>query len=262
MAVSGRELSSLDFGNLIGGPLNAVVEAQAKSAITTANFIREVAFDKEGKVVNVDFSYEKSNTNGSKQEFKLTVPFLTMLPIPYIKVNEAVIEFNAKVTSTTESSSSSNFSTVVNASAGGSWWFASAKMNTKTSYQKQTSSTDTEKRTFDIHVRVNATNADMPGGTERILNMLEESIGESGGKILAIPVTVSEYDAAGAPTELIIDTNDVGNIGSGQLVFIGGTDTALTVSAFTATDNKLTLSAAPTAPVSIAKGTVLELKNS
>jgi len=36
MAVSGRELSSLDFGNLIGGPLNAVVEAQAKSAITTA----------------------------------------------------------------------------------------------------------------------------------------------------------------------------------------------------------------------------------
>ena len=68
MAVSGRELSSLDFGNLIGGPLNAVVEAQAKSAITTANFIREVAFDKEGKVVNVDFSYEKSNTNGSASD--------------------------------------------------------------------------------------------------------------------------------------------------------------------------------------------------
>lgn len=260
MAVSGRELSSLDFGNLIGGPLNAVVEAQAKSAITTANFIREVAFDKEGKVVNVDFSYEKSNTNGSKQEFKLTVPFLTMLPIPYIKVNEAVIEFNAKVTSTTESSSSSNFSTVVNASAGGSWWFASAKMNTKTSYQKQTSSNDTEKRTFDIHVRVNATNADMPGGTERILNMLEESIGESGGKILAIPVTVSEYDASN--NELIIDTNDAGNICSGQLVFIGGTDTELTVTSFAAPDNKLTLSGAPKASVSIAKGTVIELKNS
>ncbi len=44
-------IASLDFANLIGGPLNAVVEAQAKSAITTANFIKEVAFTKEGNKV-------------------------------------------------------------------------------------------------------------------------------------------------------------------------------------------------------------------
>lgn len=258
MAVSGRELSSLDFGNLIGGPLNAIVESQAKSAITTANFIREVAFDKNGKVVNVDFSYEKANANGSKQEFKLTVPFLTMLPVPYIKINEAVVEFNAKITSTTESSSSSNFKTVVNASAGGSWWFASAKINTKTSYQKQTSSSESEKRTFDMHVKVNVTNADMPGGTERILNMLEESIGETGGQIILVPVTVTSVDSADTE-KLIVDTNDPGNIVKDMKVWVKGADSGLTVSTFDTAKKELVLSAKPTTPL-IPEGTALELK--
>ena len=56
MPVSGQELASLDFANLIGGPINAVVEAQAKAAITTANFIQEVGFDEKGEVKNVSFN--------------------------------------------------------------------------------------------------------------------------------------------------------------------------------------------------------------
>ncbi|MBU4374626.1 MAG: DUF2589 domain-containing protein [Euryarchaeota archaeon] len=97
--------------------MNAVVEAQAKSAITTANFIKEVAFNKEGKVVNVDFEYNRKNEAGRDQNFKLTVPFLTMLPVPYITIVDAVIEFNAKITSVNESKTDTNFSQQVEASA-------------------------------------------------------------------------------------------------------------------------------------------------
>ena len=46
MAELGKELASLDFANLIGGPLNAIVDAQARAAIATANFVQEVGFDK------------------------------------------------------------------------------------------------------------------------------------------------------------------------------------------------------------------------
>ena len=116
MPVSGRELASLDFANLIGGPLNAVVEAQAKSAISTANFVKEVAFDKNGKIVNVDFNYNRKNDDGRDQNFTLTVPFLTMLPVPYITISDAVVEFNAKITSINESQSESNFKQQVEAS--------------------------------------------------------------------------------------------------------------------------------------------------
>ena len=100
MSVDGREIATLDFPNLIGGPLNAIVEAQAKSALATANFIQEVAFDKQGKAVHVDFTYSRKNRDGRAQDFTLSVPFLTMVPIPYIQIDNAEFEFNAKITST------------------------------------------------------------------------------------------------------------------------------------------------------------------
>ncbi|MCW8875511.1 MAG: DUF2589 domain-containing protein [Kangiellaceae bacterium] len=178
MADIGRELATLDFGNLIGGPLNAVVESQARSAITTANFIREVGFDKDGKIINVDFKYNRKDEEGNDSNFTLTVPFLTMLPIPYITVDEASIVFNAKITSTRESNMSSNFSQQVDASVSGKYWFVQASVKSKTSYQRQASSSNKEQRTYDMNVSVKARNADMPAGTERLLTILENCIDE------------------------------------------------------------------------------------
>jgi hypothetical protein len=254
MPVSGRELASLDFANLIGGPLNAVVEAQAKSAITTANFIKEVAFDKQGKVVNVDFSYNRKNDNGSDQQFTLTVPFLTMLPVPYITVSSAVVEFNAKITSTTESSSESNFSQEVDASAGGRYWFVSAKVQSKTSYQKKSANSDKEERTFDMHVRVEAQNQDMPAGTERLLTILEQSIGEKKGTLLTIGATVRDLDTA--RTVLTLDSGDFGAIKSNAKFSVSGTD--FTVSSIDPTKRTITVSAAVDPSL---KGQQIELKN-
>lgn len=190
MAVNGQELASLDFGNLIGGPLNAIVEAQAKSAITTANFVKEVGFTDKGEVINTSFVYNKKDEGGQDQEFKLTVPFLTMLPVPYITVENATIEFNAKITSTTENFMESNFSNETTGSVSGGWWFARAKVNSKTSYQRKSSTSDKEERTFDMKVRVQVKNQDMPAGTEKLLTMLEGIIEEQNlGAVYKVAVT-------------------------------------------------------------------------
>jgi hypothetical protein len=195
MPVSGKEISSLDFANLIGGPLNAIVEAQAKSAITTVNFIKEVAFNKDGQINNVEFKYNRKNDSGKDQMFSMTVPFLTMLPVPYITISNALIEFNAKITSVNESSVSDDFSQTVEAEAGGNWWFCSARVTSKTSYQRKSSSSEKEERSFDMHVKVEAKNQDMPAGTERLLTILENSISEKAGKT-CLPLSITGYDSA------------------------------------------------------------------
>ena len=69
MANPGTELAALEFGNLIGGPLNAVITAQAMAAQSTATFIKDVGFYKEGTMIEgvdvgntpvyVDFKYPK-----------------------------------------------------------------------------------------------------------------------------------------------------------------------------------------------------------
>ena len=210
MPVSGREIASLDFANLIGGPLDAIVRAQAKSAISTANFIKEVGFDADGKLINVDFTYTKKNERNKNQEFTLTVPFLTMVPIPYITIYEAVIDFNAKITSTTTTSLVEESSAEASMEASAKYWFFSVSVQGKTSTQKKSSSTDSEERMFEMHVRVEAKNQDMPTGTDRLLTLLEDAIGEKKGpKVLKLKVKdtvpAQSVTPAAAVTELVVD---------------------------------------------------------
>lgn len=61
---AGQELSSLNFDNIIGGALNAVIKAQSQSALTTVNFVKSVGFQKDanGNITNpiyVAFKYPK-----------------------------------------------------------------------------------------------------------------------------------------------------------------------------------------------------------
>lgn len=190
MSVDGREISNLDFASLIGAPLNAIVEAQAKSAIATANFIREVAFDKEGRAVTSEFRFNRVGEDGRTQEVSLSVPFITMLPIPYVAIEHAEIEFNAKITSTRESTSSSSFGGELGAGIDGAW-FKGASVSTKMSYQKQSGGQEKEQRSFDMRVFVRLRSAEMPPGTERLLAALEGSVEERRGGVRAVTGTIS-----------------------------------------------------------------------
>lgn len=221
MPVSGSEIASLDFSNLIGGPLNAIVEAQAKSAITTVNFIKEVAFDNDGKVRNVDFAYNRKNENGKDQIFTMTVPFLTMLPVPYITINNALVEFNAKITSINESSMSDDFKTEVEASGGGSWWFCSARVTSKTSYQRKSSTSEKAERAFDMHVKVEASNQDMPPGTEHLLTILENCITEKNGPncMRATVVSFTKPQSVAKTTTMTIDCDNIKSLQKNKTYF-------------------------------------------
>lgn len=188
----GDELSSINFESMIGGPLSAVVKAQAQAAVTSVDFIKAVGFDSddEGKVtapVMVTFSYDKpveetdaaGVTTVKKIKYDLTVPFLTMLPVPFIRIEETTIDFNAKITSIQESSTTSKFgiSSEVKAKAG--WFFGSASLKVNTSYQRSTSSSQKVERTYSLAVHVRAVQDELPAGTERLLGILENVIEET-----------------------------------------------------------------------------------
>lgn len=290
----GEEISSLDFGAIIGGSLNAVVKAQSQSAQTTVNFIKDVGFQKQLKKdedgnsvetdvpINVAFSYDKEvspsqvlakrtyhveiatddtgaaqagdgytsnkaedyrlkageneltiasitldgakikeitlgeipetleltdgmelhleclsdsdpaktvtppalllkvDTNYEKvpavmQKMQIQVPILTMMPIPFIKIESADIDFNVKInsvsTTTEQSKSDSSGSTSVRNS-----WFVRANLSAAFSNQKSSSNSEEVKKDYSLNIRVHAAQDDMPAGVSRILDMLEDSI--------------------------------------------------------------------------------------
>ena len=97
------ELQALPLGYMLGSPLKAVIEAQALAAKTTVDFIQNVGLEDDGagglKVRAADFTFvqpvpDPANPGSFiEQETKLTVPILTIVPVPYIRVSDLNVSF-------------------------------------------------------------------------------------------------------------------------------------------------------------------------
>ena len=95
-----EQQSNLSLHELLGSTLTSIIDAQKKSLEVTKNFIEEFGFgsDKEGddwgELKTVTFQY--SNDKGKKE---VSVPLLSLFPIPMLKIKDAEIDFDLKISS-------------------------------------------------------------------------------------------------------------------------------------------------------------------
>ena len=183
------ELGSIDFAKIIGGPLNACVTAQTNASMSTVSFIKEVGFDDDDKIRYVDFSHTKVKPNPNfestdpdlpagtnitdenlEEDIKLTVPFLSILSIPSLRIETCEINFNVKLNSTYSKDVSSEFG--VDASAKGGW--GPVKFKVSVSYKRASATGVKVEKEYSLGVKVVATNDEMPAGLEKVLGMLAE----------------------------------------------------------------------------------------
>lgn len=113
-----RDLHNLPLHQLIGGPLLAIVEAEAQAAQATVEFIERVGFDPPpptppaggrtpppapgsaslGPLRMAEFEYSKEDENGVVRPFRARVPVLALTPIPAVRVKYAKVSFTARIT--------------------------------------------------------------------------------------------------------------------------------------------------------------------
>lgn len=222
MPTPGQELASLDFESMLGGPLVAVVNAQAQAAVSTVNFIKEVGFKKKAAPedagadtgtedpIYVSFKYPKELSpfvpavpaipadpgdlaaNPPRppraavpavpaipavfQTQQLDVPILTMLPIPYLRIDLTTIDFNAKINSVEYRKTDTNLKISADLEAKAGWLWGSAKLKVSTSFQRTTSQGNTVDRTYSMAVHIKAVQDEIPAGMEKVLSILEGAI--------------------------------------------------------------------------------------
>ena len=292
----GREVSSLDFANIIGGPLTAAIKAQAASALTTVGFIKSVGFRNPPKGVTkggtpapgsdpgvmepiyVSFKYPKelmpyqpavtaglvsvsvtnqgsgyttvpnvtvsgggatgvkitAKLNGGQvaeliidkqgtgwtgaetvaidpppapvggaaagvpatasltireakeaqsavfETMALQVPLLTMLPIPYLRIEEFNLDFDVKIDQTEKVDITETVDIAEGIGAGGgagaSGFSGAANFSASISMQETGTYSNTINRKYSMNVKVKAVQAETPAGLERILSTLQASI--------------------------------------------------------------------------------------
>ncbi len=182
--VATSALQALPFGNIIGGPLKACIEAQAMAAKTSWNFIQEVGLNVdpetgEKKAVNVSFQFIKDGRMA-----QLNVPLLTIVPIPYIAIQTIDIAFKANISASSSNSTVENESKTSEAGTTGSAalnlgiFKVNADFHANYSSKKDSTATQESKYSveYTMDVAVKAGQDSMPAGMAKVLELLGNSM--------------------------------------------------------------------------------------
>ncbi|SOD03718.1 Protein of unknown function [bacterium JGI 053] len=110
------------------------------------------------------------------EQMNLEVPLLSMLPIPYLRIEDVTIDFNAKINSVEYQrvDTSLKVDAAFESQAGGRW--GSAKLSVSASYQRSTQQGSQVDRAYSLAVHIKAVQDEMPAGMEKVLGILENAI--------------------------------------------------------------------------------------
>ena len=158
-------LGELDFNRIIGGPLSACVNAQEEAAQATLDYLNGVVFRKKDddesclEPVTMTFYFERGGVVN-----RLTMPLLCIVPVPYLRIDQVNLRFQATVT---ESS------------------MKEEKLELKAKYSAPGDSaeiTDVAQEKFlskrCIDVDLNVTTADMPMGISKLIEIFNNQLVE------------------------------------------------------------------------------------
>ena len=150
-------LNSIPFGNIIGGPLAACVRAQAEAAQTTIDFIRGFTMtnselDPEGvEPITVTFTFIM---NGEKT--RMTVPLMTIVPIPYMHIDYIDLNFTADITACDDGKIEAKYAT---------------ESYTRTEDDEQSVSVESK-----MGINVRASTSSMPSGMAKMLEFFTNNL--------------------------------------------------------------------------------------
>ncbi|MBO4582113.1 MAG: DUF2589 domain-containing protein, partial [Bacteroidales bacterium] len=156
--------NTIPFDQMIGAPLIACVNAQSMASMETLKFVKEAGFkksEKEGaeyEVVNVSFSYKNGN-----DMFSLSVPLLTIIPVPYLQIDTVKINFSADMYTTENNEVVAKFATTDLS--------AEKKQTSKYNVQNQ------------LNIEIKASSGSMPSGMAKMLDIFNNCIEVSQEKI-------------------------------------------------------------------------------
>ena len=180
-----NDLSSMPFDRMIGGPLSACIDAQEQAAVSSVNFIDRVGFDPQnpGHVINVDFKYRRDG-----EDVVLSVPLLTIVPIPFISIDTVNISFRAALKSINtedaiDADRESSYDSTNSKYLGIGSYLTSAQiqrtvMRGSVSTKKDSVATQHSAYSIEANIDINviARQESMPGGLAKVLEMLNQAI--------------------------------------------------------------------------------------
>lgn len=179
-----KRVEALALGELLGSLMGSVVEAQARAARTTLDFIEEVGFetntDGDEVMRSARLRFSKKDENNEVAEFEVDVPLLSLVNVPSLAVREAKLAFSYDVVSAS-SAPTSPAAPVDRATTAKRAILSSAKLKPARItgiVRPRQPANQPERRTTSIDLDVTLAQQEVPIGLERLFDLAELGITE------------------------------------------------------------------------------------
>ena len=191
-----NEISALSLYQLIGAPLQALIDAESQAAMATAHFIEAVGFEPGARPPKASAeAWAESDTEGGAELGQLRVarfhqhvrgpddtletrvveiPMLSLVPIPALQIRDATLEYVVKIIDTqmyqAETGGLSRIAGPRNAD------LPERQVDFKAAFARDTSTSGRRSLDMQIKMKVNVEQADIPAGLARLINLMDQSV--------------------------------------------------------------------------------------
>ncbi len=174
----------MELKDLISGPLVATIDADSMSTRRYLNYLLELAFDsynpetgEVGKLRMLEFSYTVQE-NGMPQQQRVSIPLMTLVPLPLLQVKEADFDFDIQII---DALSADKYSTFSLKGKDEDKDAVSEGVKLRVSMAASNIEGDTEKKVrqglaSNMKVKVRMQQADMPGGLSNLLSLATNNL--------------------------------------------------------------------------------------
>ena len=165
----------LPMRELISAPLITVAEAQQQLAASSLDFHDKIAFKDDAKTRCLEFDLKRPVMGPGdirEQEVKVKAPFLGLVPIPSLLIDDVNIDFQMEVTDALTSKSSENVD--MSADVTPKWFGSSVSVQGKVRTSREnTRSTDQNAK---YQVSVPARQQSQTEGLSKLMDIMESCI--------------------------------------------------------------------------------------
>lgn len=146
----------IPIAELVAAPLVAVCDSQKKLAQSAFEFMNEIGFKEDGKPRLLEFNLQRPiEGSDMPQEIKVSAPFLGLVPLPNLLIEDVQVDFQMEVTATEKSTDNSSKEASTNANANfrfGCFGSGSVNVSGKVSSSRENTRSTNQTAKYQVHV--------------------------------------------------------------------------------------------------------------
>src|SRR3569833_575993 len=173
-AYVGAEFQALPLDFIMAAPLTAAVKAQAAAAEAARGFF-EAMLDDNGAPKTVQFQMAVKQNDGASKDVQINAPLLSLVPVPHLRIDSLTVHFKYEITQSLRSSKATDAEVGIQMGIGKTLtpWAEATLKGSGTSKSAEESTTN---RSGQLEITLHASEAPMPEGLARLLNLLAKSV--------------------------------------------------------------------------------------